>query len=367
MRKCITWLVAISAPLALALPVLLASGCTGEAYSSQIAFVSDRNGNQEIYVMDTDGSNQIRLTNSPKADDDPAWSPDGKKIAFASSRDKNRGSEIYVMDADGSNQTRLTNVPGSDKDPAWSPDGKKIAFASTRDEGYLSEIYVMNADGGNQRRLSHNPGIDRYPVWSPDSKKIAYESARKSNTTGWEVYAVDVETGEEINLTSNPANDFGPRWSPDGKKIAFGSERDGHGEIYVMNADGTEQTRLTNYEGPPQQPGSMVTPGCWQPRWSPDGERIAFMFFEPTSGFDVYVINSDGTNQTALTDFSPHCMIELSGWSPDCQKLIFCGFISKEQMWSGSCDIWVMDSDGSNLVNVSHNPAVDDAPECSPG
>lgn len=115
MRKWITWLVAISAPLALALPVLLASGCSGEASPSKIAFASNRDGNQEIYVMNVNGSNQIRLTNSPEADNAPTWSPDGKKVAFYSLRDGNY--EIYIMNADGSNQTRLTNNEAIDEWP----------------------------------------------------------------------------------------------------------------------------------------------------------------------------------------------------------------------------------------------------------
>ena len=129
----------------------------------KIAFVSDRDGNDEIYVMDADGSNLTRLTNNPAIDDSPAWSPDGTKIAFVSYRDGNE--EIYIVDADGSSQTRLTDNSASDCFPSWSPDGTKIAFSSDRDGN--DEIYVVDADGSSQTRLTDNSADDDQPEWSP--------------------------------------------------------------------------------------------------------------------------------------------------------------------------------------------------------
>ena len=126
--------------------------------------------------MNTDGSNQTRLTDNPAFDGCLSWSPDGKKIAFASRRDGNSeifygNSEIYVMNADGSNQTRLTNNPSFDMAPCWSPDGKKIAFYSLRNDvppekderlwyEMNAEIYVMNADGSEQKNITNNPAYD---------------------------------------------------------------------------------------------------------------------------------------------------------------------------------------------------------------
>ena len=177
---------------------------TSPGPNEQIAFYSERDGNQEIYVMNADGSNQTRLTNNPGNDSDPSWSPDHTMIAFESDRDGN--SNIYVMNADGSNQNRLTNNPADDSNPRWSPDGTKIAFNTNRDSTAQDnfqnqEIYVMNAaDGSNQTRLTYN----------------------------------DVQ-------------DTGSSWSPDGTKIAFASNKDGNPKIYVMNAaNGSQQTRLTN-------------------------------------------------------------------------------------------------------------------------
>ncbi len=167
----------------------------------KILFVSDRDGNREIYSVNTDGTNPIRLTNHPAADEMPCLSPDWKKIAFMSDRDGNR--EIYVMNADGTNPVNLTNHPEWDMSPCWSPDGRKIAFDSPRDGN--RGICVMNADGTNPVRLTKHLSPERSPFWSPDGKKIAFVSSRDGN---WDIYVMNADGTDPVNLTNPHVQKF---------------------------------------------------------------------------------------------------------------------------------------------------------------
>jgi len=183
----------------------------------KIVFESRRDGNSEIYTINANGSGTKRLTENAVFDGDPAWSPDGKSIAFSSDRDGNR--EIYVMNANGSNERRLTNtggvVPdtalnGLDADPAWSPDGRKIAFNSNRDGDY--EIYVMNADGSGQRNLTDNASLDALPAWSADGRQLVFESERAEKGNR-DVYVMSASNGTVIGrLTTVAQADEMPDW-----------------------------------------------------------------------------------------------------------------------------------------------------------
>ena len=271
---------------------------------AQIAFVSQRDGNPEIYVMDINGKNQHRLTNNRHEDWAPVWSPDGKRIIFVSDRDGHvhakhgwPTSEIYVMDDDGQNSQKLTNNPADDRSPSWSPDGKQIVFQSNRDDLRNYEIYVMDADGGNEQKLTENPNADRHPSWSPDGKRIAFSSVREGHFSS-EIYVMDNDGGNLQRLTENIKTDWHPSWSPDGKWIAFSSDRKAdfeNFEIYVMDADGGNLQRLTeNREFD------------WSPVWSPDGERIAFMSErDGHRNSEIYVMDNDGNNPQNLTN-NPH-------------------------------------------------------------
>ena len=257
----------------------------------KIVFLSYRDDNNEIYVMNPDGSNQVNLTNNTNFNSSPSWSPDGTKIAFSSATET---FEIYVMNADGSNQTRLTESTGYRFNalPSWSPDGTKIAFSSATE---TFEIYVMNADGTNQRRLTNNIDQDLRTLWSPDGTKIFFESNRDIDNNGdnnLEIYVMNADGTNQMNLTNSPANDKYASLSPDGTQIAFYSSRDSnrHLEIHLMNADGTNQRRLTDN-----------SETDYNPIWSPDGAKIAFVS-KRDGNSEIYTMNPDGSNQINLTN-----------------------------------------------------------------
>ena len=256
---------------------------------AQIAFSSDRNGNDEIYVMDIDGKNPRNLTNHPGSDFSPAWSPDGQRIAFLSFRKKEDG--LYVMDADGKNQHYLAHMhqPGH---ATWSPNGKQIAFECA--VGRRTDICVVDADGGKPHNLTLHPFgnplhhfDDEHPTWSPDGRQIAFTSNRE----GQGIFVMDRDGNNLRRLTPPRTWDYNPAWSPDGKQIAFQSSQNESIDIYVMNADGSNRRRLTRHPAHDHYPS-----------WSPDGQKI--VFYSERNGVDgeVYVMDAYGNNQQNLTN-----------------------------------------------------------------
>lgn len=272
-------------------PTVPDSGSSSSAKTKgQIAYRSALAGG--ISVMNIDGSNQRQLTDSD--DGWPKWSPDGRLIAFTR-RDGN--TQIYLMNADGTNLRRLTNTQTSEGSPSWSPDGRFIAFTSDRNDPNpgkcspkcISEIYVMNADGTNSRKLTNSLSFSASPAWSPDGRLIAFWSNRDRDI--FDIYLINADGTNMRRLTQSTGDSVYPTWSPDGRYIAFVlSPRDGNDQIYVMNADGTSPRKLTN------------NPGFYSgTAWSPDGRYIAFSGLGSDGKDAIYLMNSDGTNTHILT------------------------------------------------------------------
>jgi RHS repeat-associated protein len=298
-------------------------------------------------------------------------SQSSSQIVFASNRDGN--AQLYLMNSDGSSQTRLTNNLANDESPKWSPDNSCILFQSDRDNPYscLSEVYLMSADGSSQMRLSNNTEDDSYAVWSPDGSRIAFQSAR--NDLSYQVYMMNSDGSNQVNISNSNSNDGQPSWSPDGTRIAFTSDRDHPGtpSIYVMNSNGSSQTRLTF---------SAATIRDEQPAWSPDGVKLAFTSTRDSvveswqetddeggvinrtlvrTNKEVYLMNADGSNQVRLTnslgnDDSPQ-------WSNDGTKIVFRSERERD-CYDPIEQVWVMNIDGSNQVDLSNNGYGDYSP-----
>lgn len=274
----------------------------------RIAFVSDRDGNDEIYSMNIFGFDQTNLTNNPASDVNPIWSPDGSQIIFASERDGNW--EVYIMNADGSEPANLTDNAGKDHSASWSPDGSRIVFESDRDGD--REIYVMETDGSGQSNLTNNPADDSNPWWSPAGDKIVFLSQRDGNL---EIYAMNSDGSGQINLSNNPESDHSYSLSPDGTQIAFTSLQQlpdasyAVGELFLVNIDGSGLTNLTEIGG-------------WHqvgPAWSPDGSLIVF------SSFDVYNTSSCLLDVNDVDD-SYYCFLDGGmnyTWSPDSKMIAY--------------------------------------------
>jgi Tol biopolymer transport system component len=307
----------------------------------RIAFESSGDGGTHIYAMDPDGANIERLVNGLGADSDAVWSPDGRRIAFT--RTSTTNMDIYVADADGTNLRRLTEHPGHDREPTWSPDGSRIAFTSDRDGNH--NLYIMDADGSNLAQLTDYPLAEDSPDWSPDGCSIVFSSDR-GHAPDSHIYVVSVDGSDVVQLTDGSTSDYQPRWSPDGSKIAFWSfpltGPEGGPDIYVMNHDGSDKIRLTIG---PCASSDVVS--------YPDVTRVTFgspFTADDHGGQDLQVMTKGLWSRAPLT--SGPCYGAHPVWSPDGARILFAA--GREEP-SGS-DIFVMDSDGSNVIQLTSEP-----------
>ncbi len=263
---------------------------------------------------------------------------------------------IYTMDADGSNPTKLTKG----RDPSWSPDGERIIFSFGLDRfhGDVEDICVIDIDGNNRVNLTHGRHKGNFfPAWSPDGLKIAFESNRDGLK---DVYLMDVDGGNSKNLTLDVESNGHPTWSPDGKRIAFASSPGGgRADIFIMNRDGANRVNLT------QKPRVLnVTPS-----WSPCGKKIAYAAFSNVNragpwnaDFDIFIMNADGTNPVQLTEGAP--ISRGPAWSPDGTKIAFHRATHERD---DTFDIYVINVDGDGLVNLTETLGVSElSPSWSP-
>lgn len=259
------------------------------AADGKIAFAGaiENQDRYDIFTINPDGTGLTTLTRNPGSSDTcPAWSPDGARIVFVSERDSNQ--ELYVMNADGTEQTRLTNHPAADDWPAWSPDGERIAFSSDRDGQY--HLYVLDVDSPDDPvRLTGQEHQETDAAWSPDGTRIVF-SVQDGATSN--LALLTLADGSLATLANTDGAQW-PEWSPDGERIAFMAQQ---GRPYTIQTIAPDGTGLTTISANPA--------GDWFPTWSPDGTRMVMLSYRDNGTEQIYVMNADGSSVRKLTDMS---------------------------------------------------------------
>lgn len=268
---------------------------TGEkgCFTTRIAFVSTRTGNKEIGIMDWDGHNPLPLTRNGSINLNPDFAPSGREILFTSYK---RGNpDLYRRALSSTAEVPLSTRKGLNITGSWSPDGSRIALALSKDGD--AEIYTIAKDGSHPQRLTVSSALEVYPAWSPDGKQIAFVSDRLGKP---QIFIMDAAGGKARRLTTSGSYNVNPRWSPKGDRIVYSRSQGGF-QIYSIRPDGSEDTQLTSA-------GSNENPS-----WSPDGRFITFSS-RRSGGDGIYVMRADGSGQTRVSQtaggyFQP-------AWSP---------------------------------------------------
>lgn len=274
-------------------PTATATGGGG----GQIAFASDRSGTTQIWLMNVDGSEQYQITTMPEGACQPAWSPDGLRLAFISPCIRNQetypGAGIFVINVDGGELMPLPTVPGGDYDPGWSPDGKYIVFTSLRNSG-RPRIYRANLEDSSVERLSEQFSRDMQPSWSPDGRLIAFVTDYKG---AQQIWTMEPNGGNrtQFSVSGNQVNSS-PEWSPDGEVILF-NQTNSPGSVPRLAAGTYIEGEYSEYQY------TLGPVPVREPKYSPDGLWLVYESWPEGSNHNIYMMAVNGAGRTQLTDW----------------------------------------------------------------
>ena len=258
--------------------------------TEKIAFTSNRDGNNEVYIMNPDGTGQTNLTRHKASDFQPAWSPTGAQILFASTREG--VSNLYLMDADGANVEKVFDDFRSRMAPAWSPDGRQISYV--RDDG-ARELYMASLDKKIEKRVAPVGRFDGYSNWSADGTKIVFDAPLMAGHTTSRIHIFNLITRQKEVLFGKVIGTSmdSPTWSPSGAKIVFNWFEGGNSSIYIMNDDGNEAERIV-------QPLAGFSTA--HPDWSPDGNTLVYERYDlKSNNRHIYTVDLNGGEPERLT------------------------------------------------------------------
>ena len=319
----------------------------------KIAYVSSRDGNPEIYVQNIDGSDLQRLTNHPAHDGFPTFSPDGTQILFNSNRE-DENFDVYLMNADGSNVRRLTNWKSDEEayPGCWSPDGTEILFSS--DHSRKINIYKMSVEPIDLKEvLAVDNEQLQFPSYSHDGSKLLYQTENDEKVAKLSV--LDLKTKTTTTVVRSEQGGMFPRFSPNGNEIIYQDKIDGNAEICIISADGSGSfTNLTN------NPARDTAPV-----FSPDGSKIVFTSNREGNYdlFQLYMMNADGSNQHRI--YYSGAASNYPSWSPDGQKIVFSN--DKEDGRTGNFEIFLIEPETiSAEIRLTFRRRYDTYPVFSP-
>lgn len=322
----------------------------------QIAFISERDGNRDVFLIRPSGEDERPLTRAPTAEYPSAVARDGSFLILVSVEEKAglHLEQLWFQPLDGRPARPFGPRSGRARDPSLAPDGSWLVFES--DAESFGDLFRIRPDGSGLERLTHNPQGNFEPAVSPDGTAIAFASSRDGDP---EIYRMRSDGTRVKRLTAFYRQDFGPRWSPDGKRLAFLSDREGFDRIFVMDADGTHLRPLTGASGearaktaaPPSAPESQLA-------WSPDGTRIAYVTRRAGERSRIWIADACTGERRALTD-GAHAD-DSPEWSPDGRYLVF---VSDR---TGDAELFLMRADGSGQTRLTHAKGADWLPRWIP-